>query len=307
MLVSKVSVIVVSFNTCDKLRRCLACIEPHHEIIVVDNDSRDGSADMVAFEYPNVKLVRNSTNLGFGAANNLGCSQATHDLVLFLNSDAYADPGAINMLATMFGDAAVVAAGGKLLNPDRSLQASTANRLTLWAVFCEQSLLEKAFPNSNFFAPYWTTSRLAATEVEKPTAQLMGACIMVRAKAGIPVEIFDDRYFLYCEDTDLCRRLERQGKLVYVPTAKFVHDLGSSSGKDPTLGIIRYNRGKELYFRINHSDSQSIVCWLLDRAGAKFRLLGWTTKWLVSGFRSERARSQISTFWRVLTASNRNP
>jgi GT2 family glycosyltransferase len=302
MLKPKVSVVIVSFNTREKLKRCLQCIEPEHETIVVDNASADGSAEMVATEFPWIKLVRNSVNAGFGAANNRGCLEATGDLVLFLNSDAYADPGAITQVAEVFQDPEVVGAGGKLLNPDRTLQSSTANRLSLWAVLCEQVYLEKLFPKSTMFSPYWTTGQLARSDTAQPTAQVMGACLMVRANAGRPVERFDERYFLYCEDTDLCSRLSKHGRLVYVPRATFIHELGSSSANDPAGAIIRYNRGKELYFLIHHGRAAAFVCLLLDRLGAVLRLVAWLTKLCVSGFGNQHAKRQVGAFWRVLTA-----
>ena len=300
MLRPKVSVIIVSFNTQDKLRHCLQCIEPHHEVIVVDNASIDGSAAMVAREFPHAKLIANTDNKGFGPANNQGCFCASGDLVLFLNSDAYADPGAIDLLTTVFADEKVAAAGGKLLNPDRSLQLSTANRLTLWAVFCEQTYLEKLFPTSRLFSPYWTTLRLAQSDQPTETPQVMGACLMVRAVDGKPIELFDERFFLYCEDTDLCRRLAARGTILYVPGATFVHDLGSSSTKDPALGIIRYNRGKELYFRIHHGPIASTTCLILNRLGTLLRLSAWLIKLTLSGYRNSKAKSQLKSFWRVL-------
>ena len=299
MLKPTTSVIIVSFNTIEKLRRCLECLDDRLEIIVVDNASDDGSAEMVEDNFPRVKLVRSKKNIGFGPANNLGCKAASGDLVLFLNSDAYADPGSIEVLATSFSNPEVVAAGGKLLNPDRSLQLSTANRLTLWAVFCEQLYLEKIFSKSALFSPYWTTNRLARIDTPSETAQVMGACLMVRAVDGQPLEAFDERYFLYCEDTDLCRRLQTHGKIFYVPQATFVHDLGSSSKKDPALGIIRYNTGKELYFRIHHGVFASIVCLILDRLGAWFRFEAWAIKWALSLFRNQHAEAQVRCFRRV--------
>jgi len=272
-------------------------------MIVVDNASVDGSAEMVRKEFPAVKLIANSSNLGFGAANNIGSRSASGDLVLFLNSDAYADPGAIDRVTDVLEDPGVVAAGGKLLNPDRSLQLSTANELTLWAVICEQTYLEKLFPNSNVFSPYWTTRRLAQIDSPSQTPQVMGACLMVRAEDGHPIELFDERYFLYCEDTDLCRRLARHGEILYVPQAEFVHDLGSSSSKDPAVGIIRYNRGKELYFRIHHGRTAAGTCLLINRFGAELRIVAWASKFLASGFRNANAKTQVRAFWRVLTAS----
>lgn len=313
MPLPKVSVIVVSYNTREKLRRCLECIESHHEIVVVDNASEDGSADMVRNAFPGVKLIASATNLGFGLANNAGCEVATGDLVLFLNSDAYAEAGAIDRLASVFIDPEVVGAGGRLLNPDGSLQASTANDLTLWAVFCEQTLLEKVFPGpgpgqrgTTLFSPYWTTMRCANMTEPWVTPQVMGACLMVRAKKGRPIELFDPRYFLYCEDTDLCLRLNRHGKIMHVPTARFTHELGSSSWKDPALGIIRYNRGKALFFRIHHGELRSLICIGLDCFGAGLRLLAWSLLAALRLFKDPRRNAQARSFYRVFTAPHRS-
>ncbi len=302
MLQPKVSVVIVSYNTAEKLRRCLTQIEREHEVIVVDNASLDDSVAMVAREFPWVKLISNSENVGFGPANNQGAREATGDLVLYLNSDAYADPGSIAKLASVFAEPEVIATGGKLLNPDRTLQLSTANGLNLWAVFCEQTNLEKLFPGSKVFSPYWTTRRLALSDDPSPTPQIMGACLMVRMINGKPLELFDERYFLYCEDTDLCKRLSTHGSLVYVPKATFIHDLGSSSAKDPAMGIIRYNWGKELYFSIHHGRVSAFACWVLDKLGASLRLAAWLAIYLLRLGRDQRSKAQVRAFWRVLTA-----
>jgi len=288
---SDVSVVVVSFNTKDKLRRCLAAIEPEHEIIVVDNASADGSAEMVAEEFPAATLIRNPKNLGFGAANNLGMSQASSKFTLFLNSDAYASPGAIAQLSREFEDPGVVAAGGRLLNPDGSLQQSSANRLTLWAVFCEQFYLEKLFPRSALFSPYWNSWR---HETSADVEQVMGACLMIPSEKLK----FDERFFLYVEDTDLCRRLRALGRIRYVPQATFVHELGSSS-QVKWQGIARYNRGKVLYFRIHHGLGASTLCWILNKSGALLRLAAWSLATLLTLGRP-RPRARIKAFLRVL-------
>ncbi|MBI5706592.1 MAG: glycosyltransferase family 2 protein [Armatimonadetes bacterium] len=296
----KVSVVVVSYNTRDKLRQCLSAIEVEHDAIVVDNASRDGSADMVASEFPGAKLIRNADNRGFGAANNQGIELASGELVLLLNSDCYASPGAIARLAEAFSDPSVVAAGGKLLNLDGSLQHSSANRLTLWAVFCEQSLLEKLFQNSSLFSPYWNSRRHDATaEVE----QVMGACLMMRRD----LERFDERFFLYCEDTELCCRLRGHGKILYVPEATFVHELGSSGATGRWRSVALYNRGKELYFAIHRGSLQSAVCWLLNRLGALLRMLVWGVPALLTMFLVPRYRRQAKLFWRVLKAPRMGP
>ncbi|HWD40020.1 MAG TPA: glycosyltransferase family 2 protein [Fimbriimonas sp.] len=300
MVQSSVSVIVVSYNTKEKLRKCLEAIEPEHEVIVVDNASHDGSPQMVAEEFPWVRLIVNPGNPGLGTANNQGAAVAGRPLLLYLNSDAYAEAGAIDRLAGVFEDPSIAAAGGRLLNPDLTLQLSSANRLTLWAVFCEQFYLEKlgmVFPILN---PYWNTPKLIEQPVPAETWQVMGAALMVRAG----LESFDERYFLYCEDTDLCHRLHLHGRIVFVKNASFVHDLGSSSSGNAVKGVPLYNRGKELYFAIHRGQAASNVCLILDRCGAFLRWTYWSLRSL-SG--SKRARELSNGFWGVLTGPAQDP
>ncbi|RYG87833.1 glycosyltransferase [bacterium] len=278
-----VSVVVVSYNTREKLRRCLEAIGTEHETIVIDNASGDGSPEMVARDFPSVRLIRSGENLGFGRANNRGAEIATGELLLFLNSDCYADPGAINRLARSFDDLSVSGAGGRLLNLDGSLQNSTANAMSLFAVFWEQSFLEKVRPI------YWTTPRLfreaealledelarARTDlpdfaVVVPTPQVMGACLMCRR---ISFPGFDERFFLYMEDTMLCDALREMGQIVWNHGATFVHELGASSAKEWWRGVARYNAGKELYFRVTQGEGTARWCRTMNRAGALLRMI----------------------------------
>ena len=271
----RVSVIVVSYNTRDLLRECIASIEPVHDVIVVDNASSDGSAEMVAEEFPGAVVIRNERNLGFGAANNRGMDAASGDLILLLNSDAQAMPGAIEVLANAMVEG-VAAVGGKLLHPDGRMQESAAGSLSLWAVLCEQLYLERVFH------AYWRSSALPeGGEVE----QVMGACLMMR-----PGTRFDERFFLYCEDTELCHRLRWQGQIRYVPQAEFFHHLGASTSGRRWWSVAMYNRGKELYFLIHHGKVKAFACFLLNRLGALLRCF-----------------VKPKTFWRVLTAPLKGP
>ena len=297
-----VSVVIVSYNTVEKLRRCLGCLEHEHETIVVDNGSIDGSAEMVRAEFPGVHLIEAGENLGFGRANNLGAAVATGELVLFLNSDCYAEPGSIRRLAATFEDLSVSGAGGRLLNLDGSLQNSTANRMSLRAVLWEQTFLERLWPI------YWTTKRLEREAVREwehqlaargghrgdprddfsvvvPTEQVMGACLMCR-RVSFPG--FDERFFLYMEDTMLCDALGEIGQIVWNYHATFVHELGASSSGAWWRGVARYNAGKELYFRLTRGDSAARWCRSLNRLGALIRVL----------VKPRRAAG----FWKVLRA-----
>ncbi len=270
---------------------------------MVDNASHDGSPEMVATEFPGVILIRNQTNVGFGPANNQGAAVATRKLVLYLNSDAYPFPGAIDLLASKFVDDQVVGAGPMLLNLDDSIQDSSAHQLTLWAVLCEQLYLEKLFRGNRLFSPYWNTRDLVAAGGDQRTAQVMGAALMCR----IGQENFDERFFLYCEDTDLCRRLSRHGEIVYVSEAKVYHELGSSSSANRWKSVARYNRGKELYFSIHHGKLAMSACWLLDRLGALLRLVVWTVPTILTLFMVKRFRGQALLFLRVLVVNPLGP
>lgn len=294
------SIIIVSYNTSDKLMKCLSCLDSSFEIIVVDNASSDDSVEKVRASYPHVHLIVNAQNRGFGAANNQGMEAAKGAWILLLNSDAYAKPGSIQELVKEAEKADAVVAGGKLLNPDDSIQNSSSNELTLWAVFCEQFLLEKIAKNSKLFSPYWNTPCLQNQTQE--SFQVMGACLLMR-----PLERFDERFFLYCEDTELCYRMKRHGKIVYVPSAPFTHDLGSSSSNTRWQSIARYNAGKELYFRIHQGQFQAAVCWILNRKGAALRLLLWGLPCLLTLGLLPRFRSQAACFAKVLFAPIAGP
>jgi len=292
MAESSVSVIVVSYNTKDKLRQCLASIEPEHEVVVVDNASEDGSADMVAAEFPRANLIRNRENRGFGPANNQGLDAKNRPLALFLNSDCYADPGSIIKLAMAFRDTNIVAAGGRLNNPDGSFQLSVALDLNLWRVFQEQTFLEKLL--RQFGLGYWIVEPFQESRI---VPQVMGACLMIRSIAR-----FDERFFLYCEDTDLCKRLSEHGQILYDPKATFTHELGSSSsGVGRWKSVARYNRGKELYFAIHEGRFAAAICWLFDRLGALIRLILWLMPTILTLGMMRKFRNQVALFWKVLT------
>lgn len=297
----RLSVIVVSYNTRELLRRCLGSLGEADEIIVVDNASTDDSPDMVESEFPNVVLIRNETNRGFGAANNQGLDVVRGDAALLLNSDAYAEAGALSALASALGDPGVVAAGGLLFDPHtQKVQPSCCSGLTLWAVFCEQSGLDQLFSSSRLLSPYWETDRILAKHQQgqsHPVEQVMGACLLMR-----PVERFDERYFLYCEDTELCIRLRRHGEIVYVPDARFGHELGASSKETRWESVARYNAGKELTFRIHHGPVQAFTCLLLNRLGALLRLAAYVAAVLLTLGTIGRFRRGAGLFWRVLSA-----
>lgn len=296
-----VSVIIVSYNTRELLRECLQSLHsagdcPTREIIVVDNASSDGSAAMVAECFPKTRLIANADNRGFGAACNQGLDIVAGRYALILNADIRAVGDALARL-TQFMDAHPDAqvCGGQLCYPDGRVQPSCARELTLWAVFCEQSLLAKLFPRSRLFGGYWRTEWDFSSTIE--TEQVMGACMMLRR----PFPRFDEAYFLYCEDTDLCYRVRRAGgRIYYVHDAVFVHHLGASGEPQRAEMVIYYNRGKVRYFRKFHGAWQAWLCRWLNAMGALLRVLIGVAGVALTLGRSQRARRYLQTFWKAL-------
>ncbi len=263
-----ITAIVVSFNTKGLTRRCLLSLTNVDEIIVVDNNSQDGSCEMIEEEFPSVVLIKNSDNRGFGAANNQALTIAKNPLALLINSDAATvDSTSVQKLFIEMESPDVVAVGGRLVSVSPTgeyvTQLSACRELTLWRLFCEQTGIQVLFRGS-FLDSYWVSS-----EVRIEVDQVMGACLLMRTR-----ELFDERFFLYCEDTELCLRLRARGKIVYEPGAMFLHELGASTTGNRWRGIAFYNRGKELYFQIHHGPFASFMALLINRLGAVLRLVG---------------------------------
>ncbi len=260
-----ISVIVVSFNTRDILRACLQRLFSvtaglRLQVIVVDNASRDASADMVAQEFPGICLIRSGSNLGFAAANNLAFLQARGDHVLLLNPDALLEPQALQRaLAHIEADPAIGLGGGLLLGRDGQREPSARRFPSLLNELLVLSGLAARYPQSRFFGRFdrtWDNSGQAATVDWVP-----GAFALMRRAALDQVGPFDERFFLYCEEVDLCRRFRARGwKILYWPDVVIRHSGGessrtladqefSSSGSQLTLWRMR---SQLLYYRKHH-------------------------------------------------------
>ncbi len=240
-----VSVIVVSWNTRDLLRQCLQSIvdEPGArivaagatddvaapskalaiEMVVVDNASDDGSAQMVLAEFPQARLIANSDNAGFAAANNQAIAQARGQMLFLLNPDAYLLPGALAGLAHFLAEhPEAAAAGPNVLNPDGSWQAATFRFATLWDLFCEAVFLSVLWPRSPLFArkELGGFNRDTVREVD----WVQGCALAVRRPVWDAVGPFDEGYWMYVEELDWCRRAKGMGyRIFFTPEAQVVH------------------------------------------------------------------------------------
>jgi GT2 family glycosyltransferase len=247
-----VSVSIVSFCTRRLLNECLLALSHECEsvdldITVVDNASDDGSAEMVQTEFPWVRLIRNPSNMGFGAAHNQALRQARGRYWLVLNSDAALAPGALRtMLDFMDAHPDVAVVGPKLRHPEGAVQPSRRRFPTVATLFLESTQLQRFWPDNPVLRRYYVQDR-SGNEVQE-VDWLVGACLCVRAAAAARVGLFDPRYFMYSEELDWCRRFRAAGwRVVYVPSAEATHLEGGSSRLDLIARDQRFQASKLAY------------------------------------------------------------
>lgn len=229
------SIIIVNWNVRELLAKTLAAIYQYpatiddFEVIVIDNDSSDDSAEMVRNDFPEVKLVSNQKNVGFGSANNQGLEIAQGDYILFLNPDTEVQQNALDLYIDKFRkDPQLGAMGVKLLNSDGSLQPSCKRFPDLDTIIYNGFMLDILFAKSKTFGAYemsWFDHQ-KELEVDQP----MGAALGVRKSVLDQVGGFDQNYFMYFEEVDLCYRIKQAGfKIVYYPQASIIHHGGRST------------------------------------------------------------------------------
>lgn len=234
----RVSAVIVHYKTPDETveaARAVAETAPEAEIVVVDNASGDSIAERLAAEVPSARAALEPENCGYGAGCNRGAQETRRELLLFLNSDAHLQRGAVDaLIAALDRDAKAAAVGPRLENPDGTLQPSILRLPTLWRIFCESSGL--AFLSGG----RGPLSGHSATREDHSTARAVecvkGAALLVRRSAFEEVGGFDERFFLYAEESDLCARLRARGwRVLFEPAARIVHR-GGASGGDALFG-----------------------------------------------------------------------
>lgn len=265
-----VSVVIVSFNARDELLGCLRALggerERILEIFVVDNASADGSARAVAEAHPDVRLIESPVNIGFSRANNLALRQARGRYALLLNGDARIEPDAVAVLARELDEKPRLGAvGPRTLNHDGSVQVSFGPDLTPWGEWAQRRLL-RGLRRGNA-AALAAAARRAARPCEPDWVS--AACLMARLDALAAIGYFDEEFFLYEEDADLCRRLRLAGwRIGFTPAARAVHRLGVSMAQAPRLARIEYQKSHIRYYRKHNGPLLTLLlrCFLASAA-----------------------------------------
>ena len=238
------SVIIVNYKTRDKLRNCLRRVfesrtKFEYEVFVVDNDSRDGSVEMVRDEFPKTKLIVNSENLGYAKANNQAARQTSSRYVLLLNPDVEIEPDTLEkILAYADVNPSVGICGCKILKPDGTLDKAS----------------RRSFPNlANSFL-YLTLGK-SDYHLALPDDQIaevdsvVGAFMLVRREVIDKVGLLDEDFFMYGEDIDWCWRAKAAGyKVIYAPVTTVKHHKGSSSRKAPGRALYEFHRAMQIFY-----------------------------------------------------------
>ena len=329
------SIIIVSWNVRDLLRACLvsltkderrttkgavessSCVlAPSSEIIVIDNASADDSAAMVAAGFPAVRLIANLENAGFTRGNNQGLAVARGRYVFFLNPDTEVVGDALAaMVAYLDAHPEVGALGPQLRYGDGSLQSSRRRFPTFVTALFESTPLAWHWPANPWARRYRMEdqgtgisdqgSGITPAQIGQDVDWVVGAALMVRREVLVQIEGFDEGYFMYSEELDLCRRIKEAGwQIVYLPTAQIIHHEGKSSGQVVAARHIRFQTSKVRYFRKFHGSFQAEALRVFILASFAVEWLLEAGKWLLGSQRPLR-RERMGAYGQLLRSGLR--
>ncbi len=249
---------IVNWNAREPLRQALRSIfaapPPFpYEVIVLDNDSRDGSVQMVEKEFPQVRLLVSEQNLGFSKGHNLSARHARGRYLFILNPDTVVAPGALEKLvafAETHPEIGIV--GPRILNPDGTLQYSCRRFPNPVAALFRNTPLGKLFPNNPYTRDYLMTDwdHNSVREVD----WVSGAALFIRKQVYAQLGGFDEQFFMYCEDMDLCYRAWQAGwKVVYFPDAVIYHAIGRSTDLVANKMIRTFHQSMYRYYKKHYA------------------------------------------------------
>ena len=267
------SVIIVSYNVKSFLQHCINSVHKaaqglNVEIFVVDNNSIDGTDEMVKRCFSDVHFIGNKENLGFGKANNQALKLSKGKYVLFLNPDTLVEENTFKaFLGFMDKNPKVGMAGPKILNSDGTLQLACRRSFPSPAVALPKLLgLSSLFPNSKIFGKY----NLTYLDPDKSYSvdAISGSFMFCRGELIREMGGFDEDFFMYGEDLDLCRRIQLKEYLVYyLPETTIIHHKGESSKSAPFDSLLAFYKAMDIFFRKHFSSLYSFVTTLFFRLG----------------------------------------
>jgi GT2 family glycosyltransferase len=252
----ELTIILVNFNDKPHLENCLASLEKGtsgiaSEVILVDNHSLDGSQEMVRTSFPWIRLIQNEENLGYAKANNIGIREGCGEFVLFLNTDTVIPPEALpTLLMEMRVKPRVGALGPALVHGAKKFQVSFGRKRDF-----SSEILQKFILN-----PYYKLV-LKFSHRSREVGWVGGACLLTRRSVLEEVGLFEEKFFLFFEDIDLCLRIKKKGyKIIFFPRVRVFHVGAVTTSASSTRRLqtrLEYRRS-QLYFYRKHSSRVSV-------------------------------------------------
>lgn len=297
-----ISIIIVSWNAKVYLEQCLFSIIKATaflesvEIVVVDNSSTDGSAEMVRQKFPNVTLICNSSNLGFAKANNIGINHCHGDYLFFINSDVVVYPDCIISIVNYMEEHPDIGLlGPRIIGTDNRVQRSCMGYPSLWNTFCRAVFLDKVFPRikifNGFMLNHWAHDSIKEVDI------INGCFWAVRRKAIEQIGLLDEDFFIYAEDMDWCKRFNNADwKVVYFPLAQSLHYGGASSANAPVKFYVEMQKANLKYWKKYYGGLSCrmyscivILHHSLRMAGSFFHYLLVPSKRNISAYKTNRS------------------
>jgi GT2 family glycosyltransferase len=294
------SISIVNWNTRDLLEHCLASIcenvtKIEYEVIVVDNASQDGSAEMVRQRFPQVILLENNENLGFARANNQAMERGVGDYLLLLNSDTLVLSGALEkMLDFMQAHPNVGAMSCKLLD-----EKGVADHFpkTFPTLYSEASRLLWLSGLCDRVTQYGFLDRYRVGEVDR----IKGACMLVRRGVVESVGLMEEQLFMFAEEDDWCFRIRKQGwKVYYLPDAEIIHYQGASVKQASQEMFLQLHKGKVAFFRKHYGPFSTALLKVVYLAGYSLRLGVVSLIGLASRRSADKARTKRRHYTKLL-------
>jgi len=282
-----ISIVIVNMNTKGDLRNCLLSVfksleksELDFEIFIVDNNSSDGSQEMVRKEFPLVVLIENKENLGFSRANNRAIRIAKGDYILLLNPDTVIAPKSLDLMVDfMKKNQRVGALGPELIGVDGGVQPSAGKADTVFTIFLrfclpriltrkiKEILVKNTFRNFRKLLGSQVDSYFSLADIEAPVEidLISGACFLINKEIIKEIGLLDERFFLYSEDADLCVRIRKKGwKVIYFPKVKVIHYGGTTTGGEFKPFTLCYGaESAYYYFKKHYSKADSFIVRIL--------------------------------------------
>ncbi len=300
------TIVIVAWNCRDELEDCLQSLESGLSdvpVYVVDNASSDGTREMVRHRFPNVRLVANDANLGFGPAHNIVLRAVQTDFALILNPDTILNRDAvIRCHDAILQDVRIGVVSCRLIGEDGLLRPGNIRALPdLMTTFRDELLIS------------WLWRMLSSNREERAIKRhtrpfevevVSGAFMYIRTVAGREVDFFDDDIFLYGDDTDLCYRLRQaHWKVFYVPDASIIHLGARSTAKASERALYQFYRSEDHYFRKHYPLHTLIGYRSITSLGCALRAVIYTL--LMRTRRSSDRDARVGVYVRVLAAYGR--